>query len=102
MDRGCIAGAEAPYRRGNGRRGMRLRKLPVAALAALALAGPGPAAAGTLCRPDTLGSVLCPVAPPPPRPIYRRPVQALDRVGAEPPARNPAPAFVPARDVDRL
>ncbi len=81
---------------------MRLRNLLAAGLAALALGGPGPAAADTLCRPDTLGSVICPVAPPPPRPIYRRPVQALDRVAAEPPARNPAPAFVPAREVDRL
>ena len=81
---------------------MRLRRSLAAALAGLALAGPGPAAADTLCRPDTLGSVLCPVAPPPPRPIYRRPVQALDRVAAEPPARNPAPAFVPARETERL
>ena len=70
--------------------------------ARLALAGAGPAGADTLCRPDTLGSIICPVSPPPPRPIYRRPVQALDRVAAEPPARNPAPAFVPARETERL
>ncbi len=72
-----------------------------AVLIALSLAA-GTAAADVVCRPNTLGNQFCPVAPPPPRPIYRRPVQALDRVMAEPPARNPAPVFVPSRETDRL
>jgi hypothetical protein len=62
----------------------------------------GPARADVACRPNTLGNQFCPVTPPPPRPIYRRPVQALERVLRAPEPRSPAPVFVPSRETDRL
>ncbi len=63
-----------------------------------------PAAAEVVCRPDHLGTVSCPdvTLRPKPRPIYRRPVQALERVRAEPEARDPSPGFVPARKTRAL
>lgn len=65
---------------------------------------PGPAAAELMCRPDALGTVSCPGdgPRPMPRPIYRQPVQALDRVGAKADARREPDRFVPSRETRRL
>jgi hypothetical protein len=73
----------------------------VAVVAALAFGGSA-APADTVCRPNTLGNQFCPVTLPPPRPIYRRPVQAIERVLRAPEPRNPAPVFVPSRETERL
>jgi hypothetical protein len=77
-----------------------------AALAAMLAAG-APAGADVVCRPNTLGTVSCPAAPP--RPMARppgavlapSPSQALDRVRQ----RTQQPEgedFVPARRTNRL
>jgi hypothetical protein len=80
---------------------MRLMGPVAATLIILCFAG-GPARADVACRPNTLGNQFCPVTPPPPRPIYRKPVQALDRVMREPKVGSQAPTFVPSRETGRL
>ena len=68
-----------------------------AALAVVALVAAVPAAAGTVCRPNQLGTVSCPAGPrPAPRPSFDEPVQALERV-REAPAAEPERGFIPAR-----
>jgi len=60
-----------------------------------------PAAAADVCRANTLGTVNCPAPPPKARPIYRAPVQALDRVRAR--DRQPeTETFIPAYRTNRL
>ncbi|HVL20449.1 MAG TPA: hypothetical protein VM422_05615 [Amaricoccus sp.] len=56
------------------------------------------------CRPNALGAISCPgdTPRPKPRPIYRAPVQALDRVEAKAAARRQPDRFVPARETRRL
>ena len=80
---------------------MRLNRPVSAVMLVVSLAG-GTAQAETTCRPTTLGNQFCPGSPPPPRPIYRRPVQALERVAREPQVGSQAPAFVPSRETGRL
>ncbi|MFT3973634.1 MAG: hypothetical protein QM699_09350 [Amaricoccus sp.] len=77
----------------------------VLALAAVLLLSLPASGADTMtCRPDALGTVSCPAdgVRPRPRPIYRAPVQALDRVEAEAAGRSRPDAFVPARETRRL
>lgn len=78
------------------------RVLFVAILVLLPL--PAASADTMTCRPNVLGSVSCPDwgDRPKPRPIYRKPVQALDRVERKAAAREQAGRFVPARKTDRL
>jgi hypothetical protein len=76
-------------------------RIIAAVVVALAFAGEADADTKT-CRPNTLGNQACPVAPPPPRPIYRQPVQALERVLRQPEVGSQAPAFVPSRETGRL
>ena len=75
-----------------------------AALLVVFAAAHVPAAAQTaVCRPNQLGSVACPGPQRPvPRPIYRKPVQALDRLRAKPEVKDPYPAFIPSRETRRL
>lgn len=77
----------------------------VLALAALLLLPlPATGADTQTCRPNALGSVSCPDAGsrPRPRPIYRAPVQALDRVEERAAARRQPETFVPSRETRRL
>jgi hypothetical protein len=67
-----------------------------------ALIGAAPAPADTVCRPNVLGTVSCPIARPMPRPPFRHPVGALDRVRAEPEVKDPGPVFIPARRTNIL
>lgn len=69
-----------------------------------AFAAGGPVAADTVCRPTALGAIGCPDPGPrpQPRPIYRQPVQALDRVQRLPEVAAPAPGFVPSRETGKL
>ena len=82
-----------------------MRTTVTAALGAvlgLTLAGPS-AGADVVCRPNTLGTVSCPAAPPRPvaRPPGPAPVQALDRVRAR--GKQPqGEEFVPARRTNKL
>lgn len=57
-----------------------------------------------VCRPNALGAVACPgdTPRPKPRPIYRAPVQALDRVESKAAARRQPDRFVPSRETRRL
>src|SRR4051812_9349259 len=75
-----------------------------AVLVAVALTAAGPAAADTVCRANELGTVRCPDPGlrPMPRPIYRQPVQGLDRVRAKPEIDNPNPDFIGSQDLNRL
>ena len=70
--------------------------LTLAMVAVLLAAGPG--FAGTVCRPDQLGTVSCPVVvrPAPRPPFDKPPVQALDRIREARPRAQPE-TFVPAR-----
>ena len=72
------------------------------AVLAVSLALAPLAAADTVCRPNDLGSVRCPVPPPPPRPLLRADTQAIDRVRQKPAPELKAPVFVPARRTNRL
>lgn len=77
----------------------------VLALAALLLLPLPSAAAETMtCRPNTLGTVSCPAerARPKPRPAFRPPVQALERVERKAAAKSRPDTFVPARETRRL
>lgn len=76
----------------------------LAAALVLAISPPAAAAELTVCRPDALGSVSCPGdgPRPKPRPIYRAPVQALDRVEGRAAARQTPETFVPSRETRRL
>ena len=75
------------------------------ALAFLLLAPLAAAAADDVtCRPNALGAVACvgDAPRPKPRPIYRAPVQALERVDGKASARRVPDRFVPARETRRL
>lgn len=78
--------------------------LPLAILLFMAMALPSQAADTMTCRPNALGTVSCPDdgARPKPRPIYRAPVQALDRVEQKAATKNRPDTFVPSRETRRL
>ena len=69
------------------------------ALIGAALVAATPSAARTVCRPDSLGSVVCREAAPRPmpRPVYRSAVQGLDRVQERPRPSDSEREFIPAR-----
>ena len=69
------------------------------ALIGAALMAATPSAARTVCRPDSLGAVVCreTVPRPMPRPVYRSTVQGLDRVQERPRPDDGEREFIPAR-----
>ncbi len=81
-----------------------MSRLWLAVMTAMTLAAAGPAPAQIACSPNALGTVRCPNVGvvPPPRPIYRKPVQGLDRVRAKPELENPNPDFVPSQELNTL
>jgi hypothetical protein len=80
------------------------RSVAVGFLLLLPLSLPSQAADTMTCRPNALGTVSCPDdgARPKPRPIYRAPVQALDRVEQKAATKNRPDTFIPSRETRRL
>jgi hypothetical protein len=77
-------------------------KSSVLLLGVTLVAAAAPASAQTTCRPNNLGTVSCPVAPPKPRPFLEADTQAIDRVRRAAKPASAAPVFVPARRTNRL